>query len=194
MDFTKQMTIKKLEIEIEKNPDKIHWYYISIYQKLSENFIEKHSDKVYWYQISQYQKLSEEFINKHNLKIPETCWVYKTKEEKLNYIKENNLPYELSKDEKYIIAYKSTRSNGYSCYNFQYLYKLGKTYESHCDCNVDDENSFGLSAWTKEKALEYYNKGKLFKVKIMIEDIGCFVHNNYKIRCRKLKILEEIDI
>ena len=42
------------------------WFYISIYQILSEKFIEKHSDKVHWTNISWYQKLSEEFIEKHS--------------------------------------------------------------------------------------------------------------------------------
>jgi len=169
---------------IEKHSDEVSWYYISQYQILSEKFIEKHLDKVDWNIISQYQILSKEFIEKHKLQIPETCLIYKTKEEKIQYIKENEVPYELSEDEKYIIAYKSAREDGYSVFNFQYHYKVGKKYKSHCDCNVDIENSFGLSSWTKEKALEYYNKGKLFKVKIMIEDIGCFVHKDNKIRCR----------
>jgi len=177
---------------IEKFSDKVNWINISIHQKLSEKFIEKHSDKVDWYYISQYQILSKEFIEKNKLQIPETCWIYKTPKEKLQYIKEKEIPYELSEDESFIIAYKSVKNDGYSVYNFQYHYEIGNTYESHCDCNVNNENSFGLSSWTKEKALEYYNKGKLFKVKIMIEDIGCFVHKDNKIRCRKLEMIEEI--
>jgi len=175
---------------IEKYSNKVDWIYISIYQKLSEKFIEKHSDKVDWYYISIYQKLSEKFIEKHNLTIPKTCWLYKTKEEKLEYIRDNT-NYEVI-DNQYIIAYKSTRIDGTSVFNNQYQYKSGKTYESHCDCNINNENSFGLSAWTKEKALEYYSNGKLFKVKIDINDIGCFVKNNNKIRCWKLTILEEV--
>jgi len=56
-------------------------------------------------------------------------------------------------------------------------------------------NSFGLSAWDKQGALEYYNSGKILKVKINIEDIGCIVsdHGN-KIRCWKLIVLKEIKI
>jgi len=175
---------------IEKHSDKVYWDFISQYQKLSEKFIEKHSDKVYWYLISKYQKLSEKFIEKHNLTIQETCWLYKTKEEKLEYIRDNT-NYEVIGNQ-YIIAYKSTRIDGTSLFNFQYNYQVGNIYESHCDCNIDNENSFGLSAWTKEKAIDYYSKGKLFKVKIDIEDIGCFVKNNNKIRCWKLTILEEV--
>jgi hypothetical protein len=95
-------------------------------------------------------------------------------------------------DNEYIIAYKTTRSDGRSVFGPKYFYETGKTYESNCDHNVYVENSFGLSAWTKEKALEYYNKGKLFKVKINIEDIGAIVIDKEKIRAKKITILEEI--
>jgi len=39
----------------------------SYLQPLSEEFIERNSDCVNWYWISEYQKLSEEFRQKHNL-------------------------------------------------------------------------------------------------------------------------------
>ncbi|MFW9875222.1 MAG: hypothetical protein ACFFG0_19115, partial [Candidatus Thorarchaeota archaeon] len=90
-----------------------------------------------------------------------------------------------------VIAYKSCRSDGYSCFNFQYKYEEGKEYESHADYNEENSNSFGLSAWTREKALEYYKKGKLFKVLIDTDDIACIVQNGNKIRCTKLKIRGE---
>jgi hypothetical protein len=53
---------------------------------------------------------------------------------------------------------------------------------------VDEENSFGLSAWTKEKAKAYHD-GVLLKVKIPISKIGAIVHNNQKIRCFEQEIL-----
>jgi hypothetical protein len=191
INWTRISVYQKLSEEfIEKHSDKVCWYYISQYQKLSEQFIEKHSNKVDWINISRYQKLSEKFRKKHDLTISENCWLYKTKKEKLQYIKKNT-NYGII-DNQYIIAYKSTRIDGSSVFNRQYHYEIGNTYESHCDCNINNENSFGLSAWTKEQALEYYNIGKLFKVKINIEDIGCFVQNNNKIRCWKLTILEEV--
>ena len=170
---------------IEKYSDKVCWGYISQYQKLSEKFIEKYSDKVYWDYISQYQKLSKEFITAHNLKIEDSNWLYKDNQYKLNFLKNIGL-YEIV-DNKYIIAYKSCRSDGYSAYNFQYKYEMGNEYTSHCDC-TGAEDSFGLSAWTKEKAIQYC-KEKLLKVKINIEDIGIVVHKGGKIRCRKLTVL-----
>ena len=105
----------------------------------------------------------------------------------MDYIK-SNTNYEVI-DDKYIIAYKSCRSDGYSQFNFQYLYEVGKSYESHCDCNVNNEDSFGLSAWTKEKAIEYCNE-MLLKVKINISDIGAIVHDGGKIRSKKLTVIE----
>ena len=71
-------------------------------------------------------------------------------------------------------------------------YEVGKTYYSHCDCNLNNIDSFGLSAWTKEKALDYYNRGKLLKVKIPIEKIGSIVYNGNKIRTFELTVIEEI--
>ena len=144
--------------------------------------------------ISKYQTLSEEFINEFKLKIEDSCWLYWTKEEKLKYIKENKLDevYDLI-DDKYLVAYKSAKEDGTSVFCNWIKYEVGNIYEDwHCDCNADNENSFGLSAWTKEKALEYHNNGLLFKVKIKIDDIGCFVHNGGKIRCWKLEVLEKL--
>ena len=182
---------QKLSIDfIRRFKDKLYWYYISINQKLSENFIREFRDRVYWSCIPKYQKLTPEFIKEFRLEIPSSNWLYKSKEEKLNCIK-NNTEYKII-DNKYIIAYKSTRYDGYSVYNFQYKYEVGKTYESSCNPNDDQSNSFGLSAWTREKALNYYSKGKLFKVRICIDDLGCIVKYSHKIRCFKLKILEEI--
>jgi hypothetical protein len=192
--------------------DKVDWYNISCYQKLSESFIREFSDKVYWpniskfqklsekfigefydkvdlYYISKYQKLSQEFIKEFNLIINEKCWLYKDKEYKRKYIKDNT-EYEIIVDK--VIVYKSCRLDGYSLYNFQYYYEVGGKYETHANYNVYEDNSFGISAWTKEKALSYYDKGKLFKVEIDLEDIAAIVYDGNKIRASKVKILEEI--
>ncbi len=180
---------KLSESFIEKYSDKVNWYSICKYQKLSETFIEKHSNKVVWYYISKYQKLSPEFMGKHNLSKPENNWLYATAEEKKQAIKDCG-KYEIDGD--YVIAYKSTKRDGISYYNLQYVYEVGKVYESHCDCNIDEENSFGLSAWTKEGALEYYSDGELYKVRIHIDDIGALVKDGNKLRCFKLEVIEKI--
>jgi len=169
----------------------VSWDLISRYQTLSEDFIREFQDEVNWEWISLYQILSEKFIKEFYLTIPDTCWLYKSKEYKLEYIK-NNTDYEII-DNKYIIAYKSVRKDNRSvCKPQAYLYEIGKEYESRCDYNIYEQNSFGLSAWAREYALDYYNRGNLLKVRIDIEDIGAIVHISNKIRCKKLTVLKEI--
>jgi len=194
--------------------DQINWFNISMYQKLSENFIREFQDQINWILVCKYQILSDKFIRDFIYKINWTniCkyqhlnskfidefklsinknvnWLYVTKEWKLAWIK-NNTAYEVI-DDQYIIAYKAVRSNGISVFNNHFDYKVGYTYEDfHCDCNIDELNSFGLSAWDKKNAKDYYESGKILKVKINIEDIGCIVpHHNNKIRCWKLTVLE----
>ncbi|MCP4524129.1 MAG: hypothetical protein GY828_07975, partial [Candidatus Gracilibacteria bacterium] len=61
--------------------DKVDWYYISEFQKLSEAFIEKFHDKVDWDYISRYQKLSDSFIETHQDKVD---WWFISKHQKLS--------------------------------------------------------------------------------------------------------------
>jgi len=202
---------KLSESFIEQNKDRVDWYRISQYQKLSESFIEQNKDRVYWYWISEFQKLSEEFIEqnkdrvnldcigeyqklseefrtKHNLSIPANNWLYTDKETKRQAIEKSGL-YEIDND--WVIAYKGIKSNNYSKFNFQYKYELGNTYQSHADHNLDYENSFGLSAWTEEKAREYCDE-KIVKVKIHLDHVAALVHNGYKLRCTQFEIIEEL--
>jgi phosphoribosylanthranilate isomerase len=174
---------------IREFKDNVYWYYISIHQTLSEEFIREFKDKVNWYYISMYQKLSLSFRKEFNIEVSSSCWLYKSTKKKLEYIKEHT-NYEVI-DDKYVIAYKSVRNNMSSVFKPSIKYEIGKTYHSHCDCNVDEENSFGLSAWTKEKAKEYHDE-ILLKVKISISKIGAIVHDDQKIRCFEQKILTRI--
>jgi len=171
---------------IREFQDKVNWFDISIYQKLSESFIREFKNKVNWEHISAYQKLSEGFIREFKLKIGSDNWLYKDKEFKLEKIKETGL-YEFL-DADHILAYKGIRSDRYSKFNFQYRYLKGETYECHCDC-TDEENSFGLSAWTEEKATEHCNE-LVIKVKINVSDIGRIVHNGGKLRCSKFTVID----
>ena len=173
---------------IYRNKDLVYWRYISEYQKLSEGFIERNKNLVYWYCISEYQKLSEGFRLKHNLKTPKNNWLYTDKETKRKAIEDCKL-YELDND--WVIAYKGIRYSGYSKYNFQYKYELGNTYQCHADHNLDNENSFGLSAWTAEKAREYCDE-KIVKVRIHLDHVAALVHDGNKIRCSEFTIIEEL--
>ena len=179
---------KLSESFIEEHKKLVSWTCISINQKLNESFIEEHKDLVNLDYISKYQKLSEEFRFKYNLKIPTKNWVYVDPDERLKKVKETGL-YEIEGD--YVIAFKGIRSDRYSAFNFQYQYFVGGTYESNADFNIDEENSFGLSAWTLEEAREYCNE-LIIKVKIHKSDLAALVHEGNKIRCTKFTVLEDI--
>jgi hypothetical protein len=166
--------------------DKVSWRCISKYQKLSESFIREFKNKVNWGHISAYQKLSEGFIREFKLEINPDNWLYKDKGFKLEKIKETGL-YEFL-DADHILAYKGIRSDRYSSFNFQYQYLKEGTYECHCDC-TSSENSFGLSAWTEEKARGHCGE-LVIKVKINVADIGRVVHDGGKLRCSKFTILD----
>ena len=56
---------------IEKYQEKINWFWVSGFQKLSEKFIEEYRDRMSWILISKYQKLSENFIDKYRDRV---CW------------------------------------------------------------------------------------------------------------------------
>lgn len=174
---------------IKRNIDKLDLCVISAYQKLSEPFIKEFADKVSWKNISYCQKLSKDFIrefsDKLDLNLINDNWIYCDVE----FLKQkviNTGLYECYND--YFIAYKGIRKDRYSNYNFQYQYLPGETYESWCDCS-SDENSFGLSVWTKKDAQNYCNK-LIVKVKVNYEDVGRIIHNDGKIRCRKITILD----
>jgi len=178
---------------IEKYKHKIKWSALSKSQALSEEFIERYKDYVDWYWIARYQKLAEEFRIKYNIKVPKTCWLYKTKEEKLDYIKRHT-DYEIIDDE-YVVAYLRTNHDGSALYREGY-YQPGKLYRcNYCDCNIDEEGfSFGIYAWTKGEALKQnYRSGKLFKVRIPVNDIGVVIQTKYMnmIRCYAVEVLDE---
>ena len=187
VDWLKISKYQKLsEGFIRKFKNEVDWDNISKYQKLSENFIRKFKNEVDWYNISKYQKLSKGFIKEFNLKIDADNWLYKYTKFKKKQVIETGL-YECHDD--YFIAYKAIRSDRYSHYNFQYQYLKGGVYECHCDC-TENENSFGLSAWTQEQAKQYNNTGIIVRVKIKYEDVGRIVHDGGKIRCSKFEVLD----
>lgn len=175
---------------IREFQDKVNWGYISIYQKLSEEFIREFKDKVYWACISACQLLSKDFIKEFkrelNKDLIKESWHYESTEFKKRMIVDSGC-YECYDD--YFIAYKSIRQDRYSHYNFQYQYLKGQTYECFADTS-DHENSFGLSAWTKEEADKYAEKGLVVRCKIYYKDVARLVHNANKVRCFKIEVLD----
>ena len=174
---------------IERHADEVNWKCISEYQKLSEEFIEKHADEVDWDWISMYQKLSERFIEKYadvlHMPFINDSWNYKSVNVKKAAVEATGL-YECYKD--FFYAYKGIRSDRYSNFNFQYRYMPGETYECFADTS-SEESSFGLSAWTKERAEEYCSE-LVVKVKVYYKDVARVVHNGGKIRCSRLTVMD----
>ena len=147
-------------------------------------------DKLNFELIQNYQKVSEEFRKEFNLEIDhKTNWLYWTNREKLDYLKKLKM-YEIVNAE-YVIAYKAVKSNYSSVFKPGLVYSVGNVYKAHCNCNSNISSSFGLSAWTFDEAKKYYSKGKILKVKIPIEKLGCITDDN-KIRCFELEVLEEL--
>ena len=177
---------KLSEYFMQEFRDKIKWYWISKYQKLSEKFIRKFQDKIIWDYILKHQKLSENFIRKFGLNIDKDNWLYKDTDFKKQQIIDCGL-YECHED--YFIAYKAIRNDRYSHFNFQYQYLSNEVYECHCDC-TDNDISFGLSVWTEKGAKEYNDTGLIVKVKVKYEDVGRLVHDENKIRCFKIEVLD----
>ncbi len=173
---------------IKEFQDKVNWDFISKYQILSEDFIMEFQDKLDWLSIIRYQKLSEEFRNKHRIKVDkEKIWLYKTAEEKKQAVINTGM-YECHDD--YFIAYKAISIDRSSLRTKRYIYNKGETYYSNCD-TTEVEDSFGLSAWTYKEAQDYGGDQTIVvKVKIYYKDLGRVVHQNNKIRCFKLTILE----
>ena len=112
-------------------------------------------------------------------------WAYKTPEELEHAVRATGL-YECHGD--YFVAYKGIRSNRYSCYNFQYCYLPGETYETFADCS-GEEDSFGFSVWTREEARKYCRE-LVVPCKVYYRDVARVVYCKGNIRCRKLTVLE----
>ena len=55
--------------DMERVNDEKYWDYISLFQKLSEDFIREFKDRVNWIYISYYQTLSEYFIREFKDKV-----------------------------------------------------------------------------------------------------------------------------
>lgn len=190
--------------------EKVDWFFICSRQTLSEPFIREHKDEVRWNIISKFQTLSNEFIDEFRDKLdlnlinlyqklnnpPKDIlesnqnWLYKDSSYKKQKVLETGL-YEMEGD--YILAYKTTRRDGYSCYKFSHHYAVDGICTSNADFNCDENNSFGLGSWTKERALEYSPYGRLFKVKIHLDDLAALAHDGGKLRAEKLTVLEEVN-
>lgn len=194
--------------------DSDFWYFVSEFQRLSEKNIHKYIDKLSLLKITKFQTLSENFIRK-NIKILNSDSLEKYQyysdafadelglnksilfhaKDKANI---NRLKRKLIRTGKYechkdgFIAYKAIRYNRYSFFNFRYKYLKDNVFESNCDC-TNNECSFGLNVGTYDFAKSYLGNdinGVIVKCKVKYEDVGAMVHNNEKVRCFKITVLD----
>jgi hypothetical protein len=196
---------KRLSEEFIVKYDKyLDWYKVSKFSQFSEQLIRRFKNKVDWPHIVEYQKLSNKFRKEFKLAKPEISWINNSVSNKLRYIKKYKIDkvYKMGHDKSghYLIAYKTVicsvfnnvKKEYFSLYDSSYEYHIGEEHESHCDCAMNIENSFGLSAWTKRGAIDYYRNGTLFLVKIYLKDLGAIVHDGTKLRAFKLTVLKEL--
>ena len=183
---------------IEKYAERLNWWSISQCQVLSEPFMDRYAERLDWVWISRYQRLSDALIEKHVERLPENLrennWLYADRQEKIRHIRERAPEFSIQEDEHgpFILAWKATHSGGRSEYDRSLHYAVGETHEARCDCRMNENNSFGLSAWTEEGAREFIPGGELYRVKIYIDDIGAMVHDGKKIRCRRQTFVERV--
>ena len=167
---------------IREFQDEVHWYSISKYHTLTEDFIREFKDKVYWHVISIYQKLSENFIKEFKDKIDmnlqlKTHHNELSLEEKEEIVKKYCEKYcekcELEYDKEYLYAFRDHDLRGSGLFNKIIKYKKNKYYRDwRCNLDPDEINSFGYGIFPKGNT----------KVKVKIEDIGCWINNSNKLR------------
>ena len=120
---------ENLNCSIEKFQSKVHWYDISHYQKLSEDFIREFQSKVDWYCISYYQKLSEDFIREFQSKVN---WHHISRYQKLseNFIRE----FQSKVHWDYISIHQKLSEN----FIREFQSKVSWVYISHCQILSED--------------------------------------------------------
>jgi hypothetical protein len=184
---------------MERHAGRLDWRGIFCFQSLSEPFMERNADCLDWWNISRHQSLSEEFIERHaeclHSAFRQDNWLYADREIKLRHIREKAPEFKVQEDEKgpFIVAFKSTLQGGRSNFKPSMRYVVGGIYETRCDHNLRQEDSYGLSAWTLESAKSHVPDGELYRVKIYLDDIGAMVHDGKKIRCKRQEFLERVE-
>lgn len=166
----------------------IKWDVILKYQNLSEDFIEKHIDKLDMVLILRYQQYSENFLLKyfHKINWNIVSYIMKIKNKQLlQYVnKENNwlylnedlklrsiaLNYKIVTIEnvKYIECFKAVRHDYSSIYAPHLKFdKLDYEYQTNCDYNYNNQNSFGFGCWTFNECKNFAKYKKIHNYKIL---------------------------
>ena len=187
------------------------WEQISKYQYLSENFIRDFQNNVNWYTISNYQKLSDSFKKEfeNNLKFNSSIrfndfskknWLDLHINERMDIAKKYYDLIEINKI-SYIDCYKAVTNNYKSIYETcispstsHFIYdKLNFIYETNCDYDMQNLNSYGFGCWNLENAKLFawgYRDSKIIKVRVPFDSICIVADNRGKIRSSKMEIID----
>lgn len=168
--------------------DYFRWEYIVKFQQLSEQYMTKYKSKLNFELVWRHQKYSEHFI-KENINLvnwdtvsyitkitdPELVqyirkdnnWLYLSDTLKLSLIKKS---YEIVtiNEKKYVDCFKVVRSDYSSIYSPHVKFnKLYSYYETVCDFNYNNNNSYGFSGWTYGKYCNFARNKKIVNFKIL---------------------------
>ena len=147
-----EVLINKLQLKCSINEfqDEVDWKYISSDQKLSEEFIREFKDEV---DIKLYKQINQK----------------KSRQQKIQEIKEYSEKYSLKFDEKYIYAFRNHDFCGRGNFIKTFFYEKGKYYRDwKCDMRSEVENSFGFGIWPQGNT----------PVKVSVKDWGTAVNKN----------------
>ena len=103
--------------------------------------------------------------------------------------------FEVTKEKSSLILYKAVDTNLFDFYTHTIKYEIGKTITCpDWDDNKDRECGGGLHLSPSIFWCKKFNKGRYLKCKVNIKDIIVHEHPDYpyKVRCKKVKILEEV--
>lgn len=185
----------------------IKWDIIVKFQSLTEEFMEKHIKKLKFELILRYQKYSENFILKHftlsnwniisyTIKITnpqlkpyvkkENNWLYLCEELRLKLIS-THYNIVTIEGKKYIECFKAVRNNYTSIYAPHLKFnKRDFDYETVCDYNYNNFNSYGFGCWTFEEAKNFAQNKKIqnYKIlKLLVPFESCCWTGNFRSNC-----------
>jgi len=155
---------------IREFKDRVDWIFISRHQKLSEDFIKEFQDKVYWREICIHQTLSKKFLkefsDKINIKLYNKVHQKKTREQKIEEMKQFAQKWNLKFDGKYLYAFRGHDISGRGSFRKTQFYEKGKYYRDwKCDMRENIKFSFGFTI----------QSGGNISVKVSVKDWGVAV-------------------
>jgi uncharacterized protein YjbI with pentapeptide repeats len=95
-----------------------------------------------------------------------------------------------------IRAYKLVNSEGFGPYNGGIKYEIGKTYEvKNANCDSNQECGAGINLATLPWCMREWSRGqRILLAEFSSKDIAAIPIGDGKFRCRKVKIVKELDL